>query len=49
MLDLKDSRESVYGALDAWVAWEQTFPLVSLKKALLSLEKDQQWHRVIQV
>lgn len=47
--DLKDSKEGVYGALDAWVAWEQTFPLVSLKKALLSLEKEEQWHRVVQV
>lgn len=47
--DLKDSKEAVYSALDAWVAWEQKFPLVSLKRALLALEKDEQWHRVIQV
>ncbi|XP_038710978.1 pentatricopeptide repeat-containing protein At4g18975, chloroplastic isoform X2 [Tripterygium wilfordii] len=49
LLDLKDSKESVYGALDAWVAWEKNFPIASLKKALLALEKEQQWHRVVQV
>lgn len=47
--DIKDSKEAVYSALDAWVAWEQKFPIVSLKRALLALEKDEQWHRVIQV
>ncbi|KAL5849125.1 hypothetical protein ACOSQ4_007138 [Xanthoceras sorbifolium] len=49
LLDLKDSKETVYGALDAWVAWEQNFPIASLKRALLTLEKEQQWHRVVQV
>lgn len=49
LLDLKDSKEAVYGTLDAWVAWEQTFPLSSLKKALLVLEKEEQWHKVVQV
>ncbi|THU66887.1 hypothetical protein C4D60_Mb05t18920 [Musa balbisiana] len=49
LLDLKDSKEAVYGTLDAWVAWEQSFPLVTLKKALLVLEKEEQWHRVVQV
>uniref|UniRef100_A0A2P2K0B4 Pentatricopeptide repeat-containing protein At4g18975ic-like n=1 Tax=Rhizophora mucronata TaxID=61149 RepID=A0A2P2K0B4_RHIMU len=49
LLNLKDSKEAVYGALDAWVAWEQDFPLVSLRRALIALEKEQQWHRVIQV
>ncbi|OVA17143.1 hypothetical protein BVC80_9045g36 [Macleaya cordata] len=47
LLDLKDSKEAIYGALDAWVAWEQSFPTVSLKRALVTLEKEQQWHRVI--
>ncbi|KAJ4961694.1 hypothetical protein NE237_021604 [Protea cynaroides] len=47
--DLKDSKEAVYGALDAWVAWEQNFPIASLKQALFALEKEQQWHRVVQV
>ncbi|RRT43427.1 hypothetical protein B296_00006376 [Ensete ventricosum] len=49
LLDLKDSKEAVYGTLDAWLAWEHSFPLVSLKKALLVLEKEEQWHRVVQV
>ncbi|KAJ6846087.1 pentatricopeptide repeat-containing protein [Iris pallida] len=49
LFDLKDSKEAVYGTLDAWVAWERNFPLVSLKRALLVLEKDEQWHRVVQV
>nr|DAD32039.1 TPA_asm: hypothetical protein HUJ06_010890 [Nelumbo nucifera] len=47
--DLKDSKEAIYGALDAWVAWERNFPIASLKQVLLALEKEQQWHRVIQV
>ncbi|URE00910.1 Pentatricopeptide repeat-containing protein [Musa troglodytarum] len=49
LLDFKDSKEAVYGTLDAWVAWEHSFPLVTLKKALLVLEKEEQWHRVVQV
>lgn len=49
LLDLKDSKEAVYATLDAWVAWEQNFPLSMLKKALLVLEKQEQWHRVVQV
>nr|POF08900.1 pentatricopeptide repeat-containing protein, chloroplastic [Quercus suber]POF08901.1 pentatricopeptide repeat-containing protein, chloroplastic [Quercus suber] len=49
LLDIKDSKEAVYGALDAWVAWEQNFPIASLKRALLVLEKEQQWHRIIQL
>ncbi|GFS38615.1 hypothetical protein Acr_00g0058580 [Actinidia rufa] len=49
LLDLQDSKEAIYGALDAWVAWEQTFPIGSLKRVLLTLEKEQQWHRVVQV
>lgn len=49
LLDLKDSKEAVYGVLDAWVAWEQNFPIASLKRVLITLEHEQQWHRVIQV
>ncbi|KAB1225402.1 hypothetical protein CJ030_MR1G019284 [Morella rubra] len=49
LLDMKDSKEAVFGTLDAWVAWEQNFPIASLKRALLALEKEQQWHRVVQV
>ena len=48
LLDIKDSKEAVYGTLDAWVAWEQNFPIASLKRALLVFEKEQQWHRIIQ-
>ncbi|GLU18501.1 hypothetical protein SLE2022_347980 [Rubroshorea leprosula] len=49
LLDLKDSKEAIYSTLDAWVAWEQNFPIASLRKAITDIEKQQQWHRVIQV
>ncbi|KAF7828392.1 pentatricopeptide repeat-containing protein [Senna tora] len=49
LLNIDDSKEAVYGALDAWVAWENNFPIVSLRRALMALEKEQQWHRVVQV
>ncbi|XP_022774850.1 pentatricopeptide repeat-containing protein At4g21190 isoform X2 [Durio zibethinus] len=49
LLDIKDSKEAVYGALDAWVAWEQNFPIGPLKNVILALEKEHQWHRVVQV
>ncbi|KAJ3684276.1 hypothetical protein LUZ61_013440 [Rhynchospora tenuis] len=49
LLDLKDSKESVYGILDAWVASEPTFPLASLRKALVVLEMYEQWHLIVQV
>ncbi|CAK9170552.1 unnamed protein product [Ilex paraguariensis] len=49
LLELKDSKEAVYGALDAWVAWERNFPIGPLKIVLNNLEKEQQWHRVVQV
>ncbi|KAJ6922424.1 hypothetical protein NC652_016156 [Populus alba x Populus x berolinensis] len=32
LLDLNDSKDAVYGALDAWVAWEQKFLLRQLSK-----------------
>ncbi|KAK1438249.1 hypothetical protein QVD17_04055 [Tagetes erecta] len=44
-----DSKESVYNALDAWVAWEKDFPIGRLRQALVGLEKEQQWHRIIHV
>ncbi|KAK9076843.1 hypothetical protein SSX86_005177 [Deinandra increscens subsp. villosa] len=47
--DLDDSKEAVYNALDAWVAWEQDFPIGPLRQALIGLEKDHQWHRIIHV
>lgn len=49
LLDSEDSKDAVYGTLDAWVAWEQNFPIAPLKNVLLALEKEQQWHRVVQV
>ncbi|KAK1264614.1 Pentatricopeptide repeat-containing protein [Acorus gramineus] len=49
LFELRESKEAVYGALDAWVAWEQNFPLVALKRALTTLEKEQQWHKIVQV
>lgn len=49
LMDLPDSKEAVYSALDAWVAWERDFPIGALKNVLLALEKEQQWHRVVQV
>uniref|UniRef100_A0A2K1ZZD6 Pentacotripeptide-repeat region of PRORP domain-containing protein n=1 Tax=Populus trichocarpa TaxID=3694 RepID=A0A2K1ZZD6_POPTR len=49
LLDLNDSKDAVYGALDAWVAWEQKFPIASIKQVLIALEKEQQWHRIVQV
>ncbi|KAL6174517.1 hypothetical protein ACLB2K_051163 [Fragaria x ananassa] len=49
LLDLNDSKEAVYGTLDGWVAWEQDFTIGKLRMALIALEKEQQWHRIIQV
>ncbi|KAI7742739.1 hypothetical protein M8C21_031121 [Ambrosia artemisiifolia] len=49
LIDLDDSKESVYGALDAWVAEEQEFPVGRVKTALITLERKQQWHKVVQV
>lgn len=49
LLDLEDSKEAVYSTLDAWVAFEQEFPLASIKQAIEALEKEEQWHRIVQV
>lgn len=49
LLDVQDSKEAVYGTLDSWAAWEREFPIGHLKQALITLEKEQQWHRVVQV
>lgn len=49
LLEISDSKEAIYGTLDAWVAWEQNFPIASLKNVMLSLEREQQWHRIVQV
>ncbi|XP_027360000.1 pentatricopeptide repeat-containing protein At4g18975, chloroplastic isoform X2 [Abrus precatorius] len=34
LLELNDSKEAIYGALDAWVAWEKNFPIASLKTVI---------------
>ncbi|XP_071736336.1 pentatricopeptide repeat-containing protein At4g18975, chloroplastic-like [Rutidosis leptorrhynchoides] len=49
LIELDDSKESVYGALDVWVAEEREFPIGRLKTALISLEKMEKWHKVVQV
>ncbi|XP_048447511.1 pentatricopeptide repeat-containing protein At4g18975, chloroplastic isoform X2 [Pyrus x bretschneideri] len=49
LLDLSDSKEAVYGSLDGWVAWEEDFPIGKIRMALIALEKEQQWHRIVQV
>ncbi|KAF3779581.1 Pentatricopeptide repeat-containing protein [Nymphaea thermarum] len=49
LFSLKESKKAVYGALDAWVAWEQNFPLGPLRQTLTMLEKQHQWHRIVQV
>ncbi|CAA7015315.1 unnamed protein product [Microthlaspi erraticum] len=49
LLDIEDDKEAVYGALDAWVAWERNFPIASLKIVIATLEKEHQWHRMVQV
>ncbi|KAL2334803.1 hypothetical protein Fmac_016016 [Flemingia macrophylla] len=47
--ELSNVKEEVYGALDSYVAWELEFPLITVKKALKTLECEQEWKRVIQV
>ncbi|KAH9622459.1 hypothetical protein KSS87_016891 [Heliosperma pusillum] len=46
---LSNVKEEVYGALDAFIAWELEFPLITVKKALKTLENEKEWKRVIQV
>ncbi|XP_074291579.1 pentatricopeptide repeat-containing protein At4g21190 [Silene latifolia] len=47
--ELSNVKEEVYGALDAFIAWELEFPLITVKKALKTLENEKEWKRVIQV
>lgn len=47
--ELSNVKEEVYGALDAFIAWELEFPLITVKKALKTLEGEKEWKRVIQV
>lgn len=42
-------KEEVYGALDSFIAWELEFPLITVKKALKTLEHEKEWKRIIQV
>jgi hypothetical protein len=42
-------KEEVYGALDSFIAWELEFPLITVKKALKTLETEKEWKRIIQV
>ncbi|KAJ8549404.1 hypothetical protein K7X08_033111 [Anisodus acutangulus] len=42
-------KESVYGALDKWIAWETEFPLIAAAKALRILRQQRLWKQVIQV
>ncbi|XP_047259789.1 pentatricopeptide repeat-containing protein At4g18975, chloroplastic [Capsicum annuum] len=46
---LPNEKESVYGALDKWIAWETEFPLIATAKALRILRQRRLWKRVIQV
>ncbi|KAL6571577.1 hypothetical protein OROHE_003220 [Orobanche hederae] len=46
---LSNVKEEIYGALDSFIAWELEFPLVTVKKALKSLEHEKEWKRIIQV
>ncbi|CAM6097029.1 unnamed protein product [Calypogeia fissa] len=46
---LSNTKEEVYGALDAWIAWDLEFPLIAVKKALKTLKDQEEWRRIIQV
>lgn len=46
---LSNVKEEVYGALDSFIAWELEFPLITVKKALKTLENENEWKRIIQV
>ncbi|KAJ0043439.1 hypothetical protein Pint_17553 [Pistacia integerrima] len=47
--ELSNIKEEIYGALDSFIAWELEFPLVTVKKALKTLENEKEWKRIIQV
>uniref|UniRef100_A0A7N0U948 Pentatricopeptide repeat-containing protein n=1 Tax=Kalanchoe fedtschenkoi TaxID=63787 RepID=A0A7N0U948_KALFE len=46
---LSNVKEEVYGALDSFIAWELEFPLITVKKALKTLEDEKDWKRIIQM
>ncbi|PHT90111.1 Pentatricopeptide repeat-containing protein, chloroplastic [Capsicum annuum] len=43
---LPNKKESVYGALDKWIAWETEFPLIVAAKALRILRQRRLWKQV---
>lgn len=47
--ELSNVKEEVYGALDSFIAWELEFPLITVKKAIKTLEEQKEWKRIIQV
>ncbi|GAA0157393.1 hypothetical protein LIER_14669 [Lithospermum erythrorhizon] len=47
--ELSNVKEEVYGALDSFIAWELEFPLITVKKALKTLENEKEWKRIIQM
>ncbi|XVF53520.1 hypothetical protein PTKIN_Ptkin05aG0105500 [Pterospermum kingtungense] len=47
--ELSNVKEEVYGALDSFIAWDLEFPLIIVKKALKTLQDEQEWKRIIQV
>ncbi|CAK9179990.1 unnamed protein product [Ilex paraguariensis] len=47
--ELSNVKEEVYGALDSFIAWDLEFPLITVKKALKTLEDEKEWKRIIQV
>lgn len=48
-MEVAEEKEAVYGVLDAWVAEEKEFPIGRLKNALITLERKEKWHKVVQV
>ncbi|TVU38693.1 hypothetical protein EJB05_12077, partial [Eragrostis curvula] len=46
---LPNERETIYGALDRWSAFEPEFPIIAAAKALGMLKRRRQWLRIIQV
>lgn len=46
---MSNVKEEVYGALDSFIAWELEFPLITVKKALKTLESQKEWKKIIQV
>lgn len=46
---LSNVKEEVYGALDSFIAWDLEFPIITVKKALKTLQYEKEWKRIIQV